>query len=80
MVMNVKFESLAEVEALQELANHADLPVYLASQDEALRVDARTFLGLFSVDFSKPVKVITDSMYVIRRLEQAARIQENNAV
>ncbi len=79
MVMDVKFESLAEVEALQKLASHADLPVYLASQDEALRVDARTFLGLFSVDFSKPVKVITDSMYVIRRLEQAARSQENHA-
>gem|GEM_PF-265293 len=68
MVMHVKFDSLADLEALQKLANAADAPVYLSSEDESLQVDARTFLGLFSVDFSKPVKVVTDSLYVIRRL------------
>lgn len=73
MVITVKFDSLADVEALQQLANAADAPVYLSSADESLKVDARTFLGLLSVDFSKPVKIVTDSLYVIRRLEQAAR-------
>lgn len=80
MVMNIKFASLAEVEALQKLANAADAPVYLASDDETLKVDARTFLGLFSVDFSKPVKVVTDSLYVIRRLEHIARVNDSQAV
>lgn len=80
MVMSVKFASLAEVEALQKLANAADSPVYLASDDETLKVDARTFLGLFSVDFSKPVKVVTDSLYVIRRLEHMARENDCQAV
>lgn len=80
MVMSVKFASLAEVEALQKLANNADAPVYLASDDETLKVDARTFLGLFSVDFSKPVKVVTDSLYVIRRLEHIARENDSQAV
>ncbi len=73
MTMKLKFDSLSQVEHLQQLAQQADCPVYLASEDETLRVDARTFLGLFSVDFSRPVKVITDSLYVIRRLEHAAR-------
>lgn len=76
MTMNMKFESLTEVENLQRLANTADQPVYLVSGDGSLKVDARTFLGLFSVDFSKPVKVVTDSLYVIRRLEHAARVGE----
>ncbi len=80
MVMNIKFASLAEVEALQKLANTADAPVYLASDDETLKVDARTFLGLFSVDFSKPVKVVTDSLYVIRRLEHMVREGDSQAI
>ena len=73
MTMKLKFESLADVEALQKLANAADCPVYLEAADGSLSVDARTFLGLFSVDFSQPVKVVTDSLYVIPRLEQALR-------
>lgn len=80
MVMHVKFDSLADLEALQKLANAADAPVYLSSEDESIQVDARTFLGLFSVDFSKPVKVVTDSLYVIRRLEQAARRHDAQAM
>jgi len=76
MVIKVKFESLADIEALQELANSVKDPVYLTSGEEKLLVDARTFLGLFSLDFSKPVKVVTDSLYVIRRLEHAARAGE----
>ncbi len=80
MVMNMKFESLADIEALQKLANSVKEPVYLASEDQSLRVDARTFLGLFMVDFSKPVKVVTDSLYVIRRLEQSARQNAAKAV
>lgn len=80
MVMHVKFDSLADLEALQRLANAADAPVYLSSEDERLQIDARTFLGLFSVDFSKPVKVITDSLYVIRRLEHNARQQAQEAM
>jgi len=74
--MRLKIESLDELEAIQKLAHSAESPVYLASEDESLRVDARTFLGLFSVDFSQPVKIITDSLYVIRRLEHAARAGE----
>lgn len=76
MTMKLKFESLTEVEYLQKLANAADQPVYLLSEDGSLKVDARTFLGLFCLDFSKPVQVVTDSLYVIRRLEHAARVGE----
>lgn len=38
------------------------------------RVDARSFLGLFALDYSKPLKVITDSLYAMRMLE----IQQRN--
>ncbi len=76
MVIEKKINSFAELTALQQLATQADEPVYLACGDGSIRVDARSFIGMFTMDFSKPVKVITDSLYVIRRLEIEQRSQE----
>lgn len=76
MVMQKKFNSLSEITALQQLATQADEPVYLASGDGSIRVDARSFIGMFTLDFSKPIQIITDSVYVIRLLEIEQRKAE----
>ena len=34
----------------------------------AILVDAKSFIGLFTLDFSKPVNVVTESPYVIHQL------------
>ncbi|NCE65948.1 hypothetical protein D1159_15515 [Pseudoflavonifractor sp. 524-17] len=69
MVIEKKFNSISELSALQHIASMADKEVYLASQDESIKVDARSFIGLFALDYTKPLKVITDSLYVIRMME-----------
>ena len=76
MVMECKFDSIQEIAQLQKLARTVEEPVFLASPEEEIRVDARSFLGMFTLDFSRPVKVITDSLYVIRRLEHDSRVRE----
>ena len=76
MVFDCKINSISELADLQQLAAHADKPVYIANEDETIRVDARSFLGLFALDYSKPMKVVTDSLYVIRMLEIRQRAQE----
>ena len=76
MVFDLKIESISELADLQQLAVHADKPVYIANEDDTMRVDARSFLGLFALDYSKPMKVITDSLYVVRMLEIRERARE----
>ena len=76
MVFDCKINSISELADLQQLAAHADKPVYIANEDDTIRVDARSFLGLFALDYSKPLKVVTDSLYVIRMLEIRQRAQE----
>lgn len=76
MVFDCKINSISELADLQQLAAHADKPVYIANEDDTIRVDARSFLGLFALDYSKPMKVVTDSLYVIRMLEIRQRAQE----
>ena len=76
MVFDCKINSISELADLQQLAAHADKPVYIANEDDTIRVDARSFLGLFALDYSKPMKVVTDSLYVIRMLEIRQRAPE----
>lgn len=50
MVLELKFDSISELAELQRLAVQADKPVYIANEDDSIRVDARSFLGLFALD------------------------------
>ena len=54
MVLELKFDSISELAELQRLAVQADKPVYIANEDDSIRVDARSFL---------------DSLYAMRMLE-----------
>ena len=73
MVFEAKFDSFNEIAEVQKLAMAVEEPVFFESEDENIPIDAKSFIGLFVLDFSKPVKVVTDSLYVIRRLELASR-------
>ena len=74
MVLELKFDSISELAELQRLAVQADKPVYIANDDDSIRVDARAVLGLFALAYSTPLKVITDSLHAMRMLE----IQQRN--
>ena len=76
MVFQTKFDSLTGLAELQQLAAQADKPFYIANEDDSIRVDARSFLGMLALDYSKPVRIITDSMYAMRMLEIRQRAQE----
>ena len=76
MVFDLKINAISELSDLQQLAANADKPVYIANEDDTIRVDARSFLGLFTLNYAKPMKVITDSLYVIRMLEIRRRAME----
>ena len=76
MVFDLRINAISELADLQQLAANADKPVYIANADDSIRVDARSFLGLFALDYSKPMKVITDSLYVVRMLEIRQRARE----
>ena len=76
MVVDIKFDSISELAEVQQLAARADKPVYIANEDDTIRVDARSFLGLFALDYSRPMKIITDSLYAVRMLEIRQRNRE----
>lgn len=70
MIATLKFESVAQLQNLQKLACAVSEDVFIHSEDDAIMVDAKSFIGLFTLDFAKPVKVVTESQYVIDRVSK----------
>lgn len=65
-----KFNDVAELQKLQRLACSVEEDVFLQSMDDAIKVDAKSFINLFTLDFSRPVKIVTASETVGREFEK----------
>lgn len=70
MIFETRFSSVAELQALQRLACEVVDDVFIHSKDGKVRVDAKSFIGLFTLDFSQPVDIVTESQYVIDKLSK----------
>ena len=70
MIIEKQFRSIADIQALQALACEVNEDVFIHSLDDGIKVDAKSFIGLFTLDFSGPVKVVTESEYVINKLSK----------
>lgn len=71
MVIVKKFNDVVELQQLQRLACSVPEEVYLQSMDGSAKVDAKSFINLFTLDFSQPVKIVTDSELLVKELEEA---------
>ncbi len=62
MITKKRFHNIEELQKLQALANKCDEDVGIHSEDGSIIVDAKSFIGLFALDFTKPVLVVSESM------------------
>lgn len=66
MVLTKKFNSVDELQKLQRLACEVPEDVFIHSVDDSIMVDAKSFINLFTLDFTQPVKIVTESKRVIK--------------
>ncbi len=69
LVIIKKFNDVAELQKLQRLACSVHEDVFLHSMDDSIMVDAKSFINLFTLDFSQPVKIVTESATVGKAFE-----------
>lgn len=62
MVTTKHFHNIEELQKVQYLATQCAEDVGLHSQDGSVIVDAKSFIGLFALDFSKPVMVVSEDL------------------
>ena len=70
MVIVKKFNDVAELQKLQRLACSVPETVFIHSMDDSIMVDAKSFIHLFTLDFSQPVKIVTESEAVGKEFEE----------
>ena len=49
MMIEMQFNSIAQLQRLQEIASSCDDEIFLHSLDDSVRVDAKSFIGLFTL-------------------------------
>ena len=68
MITKKQFHNIEELQKIQYLATQCSDDVGLHSEDGRVIVDAKSFIGLFALDFSKPVMVVSEDMAFHKRI------------
>lgn len=61
MITKINIGCIEDIQKVQYIANKADESVSIASEDGTIIIDAKTFIGLFSLDFRHPVALVSES-------------------
>ncbi len=70
MVITRQFKSVDELQRLQRLACSVPDEVFIHSLDDVIMVDAKSFINLFTLDFTQPVKIVTENESVVKEIER----------
>lgn len=57
MISRKWIHSINELQEIQRLAVESPSAVTLISKDGSMRVDAKSYIGMYALDFSKPITV-----------------------
>lgn len=60
MICRKQIHCINELQEIQRLAVESPSPVTLISQDGTMRVDAKSYIGMYALDFSQPITVESD--------------------
>jgi len=69
MISKKIIRSISELQAIQNLAISFNEDVGIHSPDSKTIVDAKSFIGLFALDFSQPVLIVSESKALHKALE-----------
>lgn len=76
MITKKRIYNINELQKLQSLATKCKDDVTLTSDDGSVEVDAKSFIGLFALDFTKPVLVVSDNTDYHRAIERIGETLE----
>ncbi len=74
MVVKKKFHTISELQKVQYLATHSPSDVGLHSEDGRTIVDAKSYIGMYALDFEHPILVVSEDEHFLKEI---ANIGEN---
>ena len=73
MITKKRLHNIEELQKIQALANRTREDVGIHNEDSTIIVDAKSFIGLFALDYTQPVLIVSEDMNFHKRI---ARIGE----
>lgn len=70
MMIKKKFSTIGEIQRIQQLATQTDCDVAIHSLDNSIRIDAKSFIGMFALNFDEPVYVVCECANFIERIKE----------
>jgi len=61
MITKKLFTTINELQQVQKLAEHCPDPVAFHSPDSSIRIDAKSYIGIYALDFTQPVLVVSEN-------------------
>lgn len=60
MITKKKFKTIDELQTVQYMATKCPCDVALHSEDHRIMIDAKSYIGMFALDFTKPILVVCE--------------------
>lgn len=76
MITKKRFHNIEELQKVQFLAMRCKEDVGIHSEDGSVIVDAKSFIGLFALDFTKPVLVVSEDLDFHKRIARVGETLE----
>lgn len=70
MVITKTFSKKEDIQRLRELALRVPETVIIRSLDGETSLNAKSPMGIFALDFSQPVQIVSDSTLLFEELER----------
>ena len=70
MVITKTFSKREDILRLRDLALSVPEPVTVRSLDGQVSMNAKSPMGIYELDFSQPVQIVTDSPVLAQEVEQ----------
>ena len=70
MVTTKVFSDFKQLYLLQKIAEESKYEVGVSNKDGSIRVDAKSFIGLMALDFTKPVRIISEDEKVHEKVRR----------
>lgn len=70
------FSSIDEIQRLQYLATQSREEVGLSSMDGSIMIDAKSFIGLFGLDFSEVIRVVSEDLDFHKKIKNLGKTVE----
>ena len=68
MVTKKRIRNIEQLQKIQALACSSNEEVGIHSEDGAIIVDAKSYIGLFALDFTRPVLIVSEDMNFHRKI------------